>query len=178
MSDALAYTRTAIALHWLTVMLVGALFGLGWYIGDLPKGPWRGEMIALHKSLGITVFLLTLGRGYWRLRHPPPALPANLPRWQSRLAHGVQRLFYVLLLAQPLLGYLSSSFTPYKTRYLGLQLPVWAGPPRCCWSSPCMSPVRRPTACARATRWSGACGAGSRARSPRLHAGATPIIPA
>ena len=128
MSDALAYTRTAIVLHWLTVLLVCALFGLGWYMGDLPKGPWRGEMIALHKSLGITVFLLTLGRGYWRLRYPPPALPAALPLWQSRLAQGVQRLFYVLLLAQPLLGYLSSSFTPYKTRYLGLQLPVWAAP--------------------------------------------------
>lgn len=128
MSDAPAYTRTAIGVHWITVLLVSVLFGLGWYMGDLPKGPWRGEMIALHKQLGITVFLLTLFRIYWRLRHRPPALPAGLPRWQERLAHGVHHLFYGLLLAQPLLGYLSSSFTQYKTRYLGFELPVWTAP--------------------------------------------------
>lgn len=128
MSDAPAYTRTAIGLHWITVLLVGLLFGLGWYIDELPKGAWRGEMISLHKQIGITVFILTLVRLYWRLRHRPPALPPAIPRLQAQIAHGVQHLFYLLLLAQPLLGYLSSSFTQYKTRYLGVELPSWATP--------------------------------------------------
>ena len=128
MNDTLKYTRVAMLLHWVTVALVAALFVIGWTMTDLPRGPVRGETYALHKSIGITVFLLTLLRLWWRVRHRPPGLPETLPGWQRKLAHGVHHLFYLMLVAQPLLGYVSSSFTVYPTRYLGVSLPVWATP--------------------------------------------------
>ena len=119
------YTRTAMLLHWLTVALVAALYGIGWYMVDLPKGPGRGDAFALHKSLGMTVFALTLIRLGWRVAHRPPALPSDLPGWQRTLAHAVHHLFYLVLFLQPLLGYLSSSFSPYSSSYFGLPLPDW-----------------------------------------------------
>lgn len=119
------YTGFAMAAHWITVLLVIALYALGWTMVDLPKGPARGEMFALHKSLGMTVFLLTILRFGWRWRRPPPPLPATIPRWQQVLAGIVHRLFYVLLCLQPLMGYLSSSFSPYPSSYFGLPLPDW-----------------------------------------------------
>lgn len=82
----------------------------------------------LHKSLGITVFIVTALRLAWRMGHRPPALPDTLPAWQRKLASGVQHLFYLLLFAQPFLGYLSSVFSKYQTAYLGLTLPTWAAP--------------------------------------------------
>lgn len=119
------YSRIAILLHWLTVLLVFALFAIGWYMVDLPKGPARGETFALHKSLGLTVFLLTVWRICWRVTHPAPALPKAVSRWRATLAHGVHATFYVLLIGQPLSGYLSSSFSGYDTKFFAIPLPTW-----------------------------------------------------
>ncbi len=119
------YAATAMALHWLSALVICALFGIGWYMVDLPKGPARGETFALHKSLGLTVFLLTVWRLGWRVRKQPPPWPVTMPRWQARLADSVHKIFYGLLLLQPLTGYLSSSFSGYSTKFFGLPLPDW-----------------------------------------------------
>jgi len=112
-------------LHWLTVVLVAALYAIGWYMVELPKGPARGEAFALHKSIGLTVLLVTVCRLGWRACVPPPPLPTTIARWQRLLATSVHHLFYVLLVLQPLMGYLSSSFSPYPTSYFGMPLPDW-----------------------------------------------------
>ncbi|MSQ66658.1 MAG: cytochrome b [Gammaproteobacteria bacterium] len=122
------YTRIAMLLHWLTVVLVVASFTLGWSMVDLPTGPRRGELFALHKAIGISVFLLTAWRLGWRLTHRAPPLSSALPAWQRSLVKTVHWLFYALLFTQPLLGYLSSAFSAYPTHYLGLTLPTWATP--------------------------------------------------
>lgn len=119
------YTLPAIAFHWITALLVVVLFGLGWYMVELPKGPQRGEMFALHKSLGLTVLWLLGLRLAWRLGHRPPELPATIPAWQRRLASGVHHLLYLLLLLQPVSGYVSSSFSGHDTKYFGIPLPSW-----------------------------------------------------
>lgn len=119
------YSRTAVAIHWLSALLIFGLVGLGWYMVDLPKGPDRGYYFALHKSIGLTVFALLWLRLVWRYRHKPPALPADIPKWQQIMANGVHRLFYVLLFVQPISGYLSSSFSGYKTHWFGVPLPHW-----------------------------------------------------
>ena len=119
------YTPVAILIHWLTVLLVTSVFVLGWYMVDLPKGPTRGYYFALHKSIGLTIFCLLVIRVGWRLRHRPPAFPASISEWQRRLARSVHLSFYVLLVLQPLSGYLSSSFSGYTTQWFGLPLPSW-----------------------------------------------------
>lgn len=120
------YSSFGMLLHWVTVGLVLALYVIGWNMVELPKGPARGEAFALHKSLGMTVFLVTLLRLGWRLYRPPPPLPATIARWQRLLATSVHHLFYVLLFLQPLMGYLSSSFSEYPSSYFGVPLPDWS----------------------------------------------------
>ncbi len=120
------YSRVAMFLHWSTVALVFALYAIGWYMVELPKGPARGEAFSLHKSLGMTVFLLTAFRLVWRLCVTPPALPTTIARWQRMLATAIHHLFYVLLFMQPLMGYLSSAFSPYPSSYFGIPLPDWS----------------------------------------------------
>ena len=119
------YSSVAIAIHWLTVLLVFGLFALGWTMVDLPKGPARSYYFALHKSIGLTVFALLCARVFWRLRHKPPPFPASVAPWRVALARTVHLSFYVMLLVQPLSGYLSSSFSGYTTRWFGMPLPVW-----------------------------------------------------
>lgn len=119
------YTRTAMLLHWVMALLIFFLFGLGWYMTELPETAVRAAPFALHKSVGLLVFTLLVVRLLWRLRNPPPALPVGLEEWKRILSTWVHRVFYVLLVLQPVTGYLSSSFTGRKTSFFGFPLPQW-----------------------------------------------------
>lgn len=116
------YDRGAIALHWLHAVLVLGLIAWGLYMGGLPKGPERSFAIGLHKSFGIVALLLVALRLWWRLRHPAPPDP-RLGTVERRLAAAGHRLLYLLLVATPLTGYLSSSFTQYPMKVFGVAIP-------------------------------------------------------
>lgn len=122
------YTRTAIALHWLIAALVIFQFAWGWWMQEIPKQPVgpRVDAFNLHKSIGMTICVLMLARIAWRLSHQPPPLPP-MPRWQARLAHANHLALYVLLVAQPLVGYLGSEVSGYPVKFFGITLPNWAG---------------------------------------------------
>ena len=124
------YDRIAVTLHWVTVLLVCTMFILGWYMVDLPQGSSRGFYFSLHKSLGILTFLLIIFRLIWRINSPPPDRPSEIRRFRGILADAVHRAFYFVLLIQPITGYLSSSFSGYKTSFFSLPLPYWG------WSDP------------------------------------------
>lgn len=122
------YTRTAIILHWLSVFLLLAAFPLGVYMHELPLSPSKLQLYSYHKWLGITILLLAAARLAWRLGHTPPPLPAAIPLWQQRAAHGLHGLLYLLLFAIPLSGWLMSSAKGFQTIYLGvLPLPDLVG---------------------------------------------------
>lgn len=125
MSDQGKYTVVASILHWIVFILVCALFGLGWFMTDLPPGPDRGFYFATHKSIGISLFVVMILRLGWRLFNRPPALRVDIPTWKALLAKNVHLAFYILLFLQPITGYLSSSFSGYDTSLFGYPLPSW-----------------------------------------------------
>lgn len=115
-----AYTRTAIALHWLIAVLILAALPLGLAMTEMPLSPQKLKFYAWHKWLGVTVFLLVLPRLAWRLTHRPPPLPSSVPAWQQQAAQVTHGLLYALMLAIPLTGWLMSSAKGFQTVYLGL----------------------------------------------------------
>ncbi len=120
------YGKFAIFMHWLMVLLIFTMFGLGWYMVELPENsPERTWFFALHKSIGLTLALLALIRLGWRLSHKPPALPETIAPWKRRLANLTHNFLYVLMFVQPASGYISSSFSGFKTRFWGIPLPHW-----------------------------------------------------
>lgn len=116
----MAWTRTAISLHWLIAVLVFAGWGLGAYMNELPASPEKLQYYSWHKWIGVTIFLLALLRAAWRLAHVPPPLPATTAPWQARAARASHLLFYALLLVLPLSGWLMSSAKGYQTVYFGV----------------------------------------------------------
>ncbi len=128
MSPSDRYTRSAIALHWLIAALVIVQVGWGWWMQEIPKQPVgpRVDAFNLHKSIGMTIFALMILRILWRAAHRPPPLPP-MPRWQARVAHGNHVLLYILLVVQPLVGYLGSEFSGFPVKFFGVTLPTWAG---------------------------------------------------
>ena len=113
------YSGAAIALHWLTAVLIVANIGLGLSMVPLPISPRKLQWYIWHKWIGITVFLLTCARLGWRWVRPPPA-PVAMPEWQQRAATGAHLLLYALLLLVPVSGWLYSSATGVQVVYLGL----------------------------------------------------------
>ena len=105
------YSAVAIALHWLIAALILTNVGLAWYFNTL-KGPDAVAPIQLHKSIGITVLLLTLARIGWRFTHRPPPLPATMARWQVWIARATHVLLYVVMLGMPLSGWAMVSASP------------------------------------------------------------------
>lgn len=100
------YSGGAIAFHWVIAALVLSNLWLGLFRGSLPI-EWK--VMPVHKSVGITILVLTLGRIAWRLTHKPPHLPDAMPHWEKRAAKTVHFVFYALLLILPLTGWLMSS---------------------------------------------------------------------
>lgn len=114
------YTNTAIALHWLTALLVFCGFGLGLVMTGLEFSPTKFRVYGWHKWVGITVFLVAAARVAWRVGHPPPPLPATVPAWQVRAARWGHGVLYALLVAIPISGWLYSSATGISVVYLDL----------------------------------------------------------
>lgn len=100
------YSAGAIGFHWTIAALVLFNLWLGLFREALPP-EWK--VMPIHKSVGITILVLTLGRIVWRLTHKPPHLPETMPGWEKAAAKAIHFLFYALLLILPLTGWLMSS---------------------------------------------------------------------
>lgn len=103
-----SYGWMAIAIHWLSALIVIGLFALGYWMLTLSYydawyrlGPWW------HKSFGITLLALTVVRVIWKLFNPKPEpLGAKWEQLAARLGHGV---IYFLLFVTMISGYLIST---------------------------------------------------------------------
>ncbi len=102
------YTGPAIALHWLVAIGIIANVALAWIWPHLADAQVR-PAIDMHKSIGITVLLLSLARLAWRLVSPPPPLPPAVEGWARTASAAVYVLFYVVMIGMPLSGWALSS---------------------------------------------------------------------
>ena len=102
------YTGVAIALHWIIAIAILAQLAVGFGHDLLPREE-RGAVMAIHKSMGLTILLLSLLRLVWRLMHKPPPLPAGLAAWEKLLAHAVHAGLYAVMIGAPLTGWAMSS---------------------------------------------------------------------
>lgn len=107
-ADGSRYSDVAIVLHWLIAAAIGLQLVLGNRIGG-PDTPEVFALTQLHKSVGITILLLSLARLAWRLVNPPPPMPATMARWEAWLARGAHVGFYVIMIGMPLTGWLMVS---------------------------------------------------------------------
>ena len=114
------YSGVAIGLHWLMLLALASAFAMGLYIQELPFSPNKLRLISYHKWAGVTIFMVLLFRVYWRLSHPPPALPAEMPRWQQHAAAATHLALYALMFLIPVTGWLMSSAKGFQTVWFGV----------------------------------------------------------
>ena len=103
------YSSTAIALHWLTALLVIVVGTLGLLHDSWPRST-QAFWINIHALIGLLLWVLVMVRLYWRIRSPPPALPDDVGQLSRRLAGPVHGLMYLLLLVIPVIGIVTFLF--------------------------------------------------------------------
>lgn len=105
------YSKTAIALHWIIAILIVANVTLVSMAEELPRAA-RAVYMDPHKAIGVSILLFSLFRLFWRLGHKPPPMPNAISGWQAKLGKTVHALFYFLIVAVPLSGWLMASAHP------------------------------------------------------------------
>jgi len=119
----LRYGAVAMTLHWLIAIAIVCMIAFGYYLSTLPiTDPNLFALVQLHKSIGLTVFVLSVLRVIWRLVNPVPPLPDTLSKPAKILARITHILLYVLIIAIPFTGWAMVSASPLgiPTRWFGL----------------------------------------------------------
>lgn len=107
------YGTVAVLLHWLIAGIIFIQLWIGFRMHDLEKGSFqRFEALQWHKSVGLTILILSLVRLAWRLIHraPPPA--PQLSPIEQRLSRAAHFGLYFLIIIVPLAGWATVSASP------------------------------------------------------------------
>jgi cytochrome b561 len=125
--DTPGYSLTARTFHWTTAVLVLAVIPLGILMGNVGGGPLQDFLFNLHRSIGAVLLPIAVARLLYRIGHPPPPLPAEMPAIQAFAAHFTHAALYIFLIVQPILGWVATSAyrAPISVFWLFTLPPIW-----------------------------------------------------
>jgi superoxide oxidase len=119
------YGSLSIALHWLMVLLIAAVYVCMELRENFPKGSdLREGLKAWHFMLGLSVLVLVAVRVAARLAGTLPQVHPDLPRRQVLLARAMHLALYALMIGMPLLGWLTLSAEGKEIPFFGFHLPA------------------------------------------------------
>ena len=123
------YPRPIIFLHWLTLLLVIAVYATIELRDIFPKDdPLHAAMKSWHFMLGLSVLFLTVLRLSMKaIWHHAPAIEPPIPAWQEALSKLVHGMLYVILIGLPLAGWAILSAAGKPIPFFGLELPPLIG---------------------------------------------------
>ena len=123
------FDRVTIAVHWTTVALVLGLFAVALAMSQVQDEASAKMLLTLHRSLGVTVWTLTVCRLVWRLtRASLPPYPESMGAPQRLAARLSEYGLYLFLLVQPVTGMIQSLYRgkPFGLLYFW-RIPVMVG---------------------------------------------------
>lgn len=121
------YSVTSRVLHWAMAGLMTLAFVLVWVRDDLPKGDFRTSLLSWHMAAGLMVLGLLLPRLLARLVGTTPSLE-HMPNWQRAMARIGEGGLYLMMLVQPLMGWVAVNLAGRPVSLLGFGLPTLVGP--------------------------------------------------
>ena len=116
------YPSMARWLHWVTAALVLVLVVLGvWMTYFEPKDEARKFLLYdVHESTGVALFVVVVIRLLRRLAAPPEPLPGTVPAVFRLAAQANHALLYVVLLIQPVVGFLATNAWGFPLKWARL----------------------------------------------------------
>lgn len=122
------YGWPAIGFHWLTLLLLVAVYSTMEFKSIYPKNsPGREWIMNLHYMLGLAVFVLVWLRLLVRVTGASPAVDPPMPAWQAATAKAMHWALYALMAGLPVLGWLTLSAKGVPIPFFGMELPALLG---------------------------------------------------
>jgi len=104
----LKYTNIAKIIHWASVLLIFSLFVAGYWMVDLSYySEWYKVAPHWHKSIGFTLFILTVFRIIYKNISHAPNIEGKI--WEKKAAKLAHALLYLLLFITFISGYMIST---------------------------------------------------------------------
>lgn len=121
-----SYGSVSKFLHWLIAFLVLVMLFVGYFMFDIKDKALFGKVINIHKLTGLSILVLMIIRAGWALMNPKPELPINTPAWQHLAERGLHFLFYAVLIAMPVAGWVMSVAAGHNPKLLSreISLPI------------------------------------------------------
>jgi cytochrome b561 len=114
------YPASSKWLHWLVAALVLPAIVVGISLSYVPPGPTQDTMFNVHKAVGVVILVLMVLRIINRISVGAPAPEPGIARWQKAASSAVHGLLYVLLVVQPIIGYVANSAFGASIPFFGL----------------------------------------------------------
>ena len=121
------YGKVSRMLHWTIAILFIALIPMGIFTSMIPEdADYRNAYYVVHKSLGVTIFLLVLVRLVWNKLSQRPSLDNALTAREEKLAHRAHNTLYFMMLAIPITGFMMTSYHGKETYFFFWEIqPLW-----------------------------------------------------
>ena len=103
------FDRATRLMHWLTAGLMLSAFVLAFSIDLATSRAAHIAFLQLHRSVGLTIWVVTLVRLAWRNFVEYPDWPEDMSQTMRVAAWASEYALYALLLAQPILGILQTN---------------------------------------------------------------------
>ena len=121
------YGKVSRMLHWTIAILFISLIPMGIFASMIPEDTeYRNAYYVVHKTIGVTVFLLAIVRLIWNRLSRRPSLDSALTSREEKLAHRAHNTLYFMMLAIPITGFMMTSYHGYETYFFFWEMqPLW-----------------------------------------------------
>ena len=114
------YSATSKWIHWITALIVLCLIPVGVIMQRLPEGPLQDRLFDMHRSFGMTVFVLACLRVAARRMFGVPQPVGTLTRFERIASTAAHHSLLALIFVMPLLGWLMMSAYGISVPIFGL----------------------------------------------------------
>jgi cytochrome b561 len=119
------YGSLSIALHWIMLFVMAAVFATVELHENYPKGdPMRGNLMMWHFQLGLTVLVLVAIRLALKFMAPNPEIKPAISRLQLLASKAMHLALYLIMVVMPIAGFIGRTLAGKTTYFFGVGLPV------------------------------------------------------
>ena len=116
------FSTPTVWLHWIIAIGMIAMLAFGLYIEEQPRSPDKGQLLGLHKSFGLIIFVIAVTRISWRYKNKFPKPLSLMPRWQKKLAKVTHWVLIIGTVLMPVSGIIMTVGVGHSVAFFGLEL--------------------------------------------------------